>query len=102
MQSIYRQGDVLIRSIRKAPKGERVLIADGILAHGEVTGHAHRVADQQQAELYQCADGMYLSVSDGGVSIVHDEHSPIALPAGHFQVIRQMEYAPAEIRQVAD
>lgn len=100
--NIFRQGDVLIRKIRKAPKGERKAITDGILAHGEVTGHAHRVADLEQAELYNCGDGMYLSVGEGGVSIVHDEHAPIVLPAGEFQVIRQMEYAPAEIRNVAD
>lgn len=99
---IYRQGDILIRKIKSAPKGERERVADGILAHGEVTGHCHRIADHAAAELFNCGEGMYLSVGSGGVSIVHDEHDPIVLSRGNYEVIRQREYSPEEIRNVAD
>jgi hypothetical protein len=34
--------------------------------------------------------------------IVHEEHAPIALEPGYWQVIRQREYSPEEIRWVRD
>ncbi len=52
---LMRQGDVLLRRIGdkapdgfdKAKKREREKNGDKILAHGEVTGHAHRVKSLQ-------------------------------------------------------
>lgn len=98
----FRQGDVLIRSVGRLPNGERKPVADGILAHGEVTGHAHRVADLECAQLFNCGDGMFLSVGAGGVSIVHEEHAPIELPKGTYQIRIQREYSPEAIRNVLD
>lgn len=101
---LYRQGDVLIRALgNQKPHAERKVRKDGILLHGEVTGHAHRVADLKAAEVYDVAEGCFLHVSaDGGVSIVHDEHAAILLPPGQYQVTRQREYSPEEIRSVMD
>jgi hypothetical protein len=99
---IYRQGDILIRKIKSAPKGKREPLKDGILAHGEVTGHCHRIAELTKAELFDCGAGRFVSVGRDGVSIVHDEHDPIVLTPGNYEVIRQREYSPEEIRQVAD
>ncbi len=39
-------------------------------------------------------DGLYLRVGKSGVRIVHEEHTPITLPAGDYEVIRQREYTP--------
>src|SRR5690242_722402 len=99
---LYRQGDVLIRSIAKIPSGARTKQEDGILAHGEMTGHCHRIEDLAVAELLAVGNGKYLSVSDAGVRIVHDEHDAIVLPAGNYEVIRQREYQPDSIRNVMD
>lgn len=101
-QQLYRQGDVLIQAIGAPPKGPRTQRASGVLAEGEATGHAHRVADTGAAELYECGDGLYLAVGEAGVSITHDEHAPIALPPGDYRVTRQREYYPEAIRNVAD
>ena len=43
-----------------------------------------------------------ISVSESGVSIVHDEHEPVTLPAGDYEVVRQREHSLEEIRNVAD
>lgn len=99
---LYRQGDVLIRRIGKVPSGPRKPQQDGCLAYGEVTGHAHRVSDLQEAELFHVGDGMYLSVGENGVSIQHEEHSTINLPPGNYEIVRQREYSPEAIRNVAD
>ncbi len=105
---LYRQGDVMIRQIKCLPKGERKLIATGILAYGEVTGHCHKIADLGEGELFEIQAtseipaGIFLSVGEHGVRIVHDEHSPLVLPSGEYEVIIQKEYSPAEIRNVQD
>lgn len=103
MKALYRQGDVMFVAISKAPRGKKQVRKDGIVMHGEATGHAHRVADLKAAEVYDIGENCYLSVSaSGGVSIVHDEHLPIQLPPGDYQIRRQREYAPEGIHNVID
>jgi hypothetical protein len=101
-QAIYRQGDVLIRQITSLPTQKAQSRLNGILAYGEVTGHAHRVEDMTKAEVLEIEKGLYLHVEAGGVRIVHEEHAPISLPAGNYEVEIQREYAPEAIRNVAD
>ncbi len=104
---MYRQGDVLIIPVKSLPKKlEEVPRENGrvVLAHGEVTGHAHAIKDQAAA-LFRDPKLMsiFMHVSgDAPVALDHDEHDTIAIPPGNFQVIRQREYSPAEIRNVAD
>ncbi len=100
--AIYRQGDVLIRRIKSLPTQKAQPRLTGILAYGEVTGHAHRIEDLTHAEVLELAEGLYLRVGAEGVRIVHEEHAPVTLPAGNYQVEIQREYTPAEIRNVAD
>lgn len=99
---IFRQGDVMIRRIGKLPSNKLTKRESGILAYGEVTGHAHRIDDLAVAEVMEVGDGMYLRVGTEGVRIIHDEHAPISLPAGNYEVTIQREYSPAAIRNVAD
>lgn len=99
---LYRQGDVLIRQIKSLPAQKATKRESGILAFGEVTGHAHKVETLTQAEVLEIGNDLYLRVSEEGVRIVHDEHAPIELPAGNYEVTIQKEYSPAEIRNVAD
>lgn len=100
--TLYRQGDVLIRRIKTlpAPKGKQR--KSGVLAEGEVTGHAHRVEDLTSAEVLEIENGLYLRVGEEGVRIVHEEHAPITLAPGNYEVEIQREYAPEAIRNVAD
>ena len=98
----YRQGDLLfIRATQHKSRGKR--IKDGVLALGEVTGHSHRIADLTAAEAYEMDGGVFLMVSESGVSIVHEEHAPVTLGNGVWEVRRQREYEPEELsRSVMD
>lgn len=100
--TLYRQGDVLFRRIDSIPRGGSAKRENGVIAYGEVTGHKHALADLDQAEVLECGEGLFVHVGENGVSIRHDEHGPIELPAGDYQITIQREYSPEEIRNVVD
>lgn len=113
----YRQGDVLLVPVDDVPKGLAAVPRENgrvILAHGEVTGHAHAI-DNDRAELLGVPDQedglvsvdeaaeLYLLVhGTDPVDLVHDEHSTITVEPGAYKRIRQREYAPEASRLVAD
>lgn len=99
---LYRQGDVLIRRIAKLPLQQSTVRPAGNILDGEVTGHVHRVEDVAKAEVLEVGDGLYLRVGPDGCRIVHEEHAPITLPPGNYEIVRQREYSPEAIRNVAD
>lgn len=104
---MYRQGDVLIVAVNSIPvKVESVAREDGrvVLAHGEVTGHAHAIKDEHAA-LFRDPKlaAIFMHVSgDVPVMLEHDEHDTITIPPGNYQIVRQREYSPEAIRNVAD
>jgi len=98
-----------------------------ILAHGEVTGHCHEVltaseidADIPAMDYFEEPDGRRVLLVVRPCVLRHQEHGAIALdPAkpiqvrqgdvllnpigtGAWEVIRQREFDPSEIRQIAD
>ena len=99
----WRQGDVLFVRVRSLPKAEATKRDNGHIVEGEVTGHVHRVGTLEAAEVLEIGDGLFLNVTaEGGVSIVHEDHNPLSLPSGVYEVHRQREYSPQGIRSVAD
>lgn len=104
----YRQGDVLVELVALQPavrtaqwRREDALI----LAHGEVTGHAHRLT--APVETVTIDDVCYfVTLTEAGVSLSHDEHGCILMestaPGMAYRVTRQREYSPGVIRNVAD
>lgn len=100
---MVRQGDVMLKRI-SPPSGERVEVppVDGrvILAEGEATGHAHAVRAVGVA-LYVYGIQRVLEVQREAI-LEHEEHGSIVLPPGNYEVIRQREYTPERIMQVAD
>lgn len=99
--ALYRHGDLLIENTETIPDGSR-LLNHVVLAEGELTGHAHRIAERDAAELHQATSGLFLRVNGDRATLVHQEHGPIALSRGVYRVWRQREYSPAEIRMVRD
>jgi hypothetical protein len=104
-----RQGDVLIVPIDEEaiPSGASPAPVDGrgrfVLAYGEATGHAHVVTGQGIRVLADPADPDRLFVEvPTHARVSHEEHGPIALPAGTYRVVRQREYVPGSYRPVAD
>jgi hypothetical protein len=104
---IYRQGDVVIREIgaREFARHRAEIAAENgriILARGEATGHSHSI-DARVARLFEGSrPGVcYLLMDDQG-PLEHQEHGPISLSRGLYEVIRQREYDPRKDRLVVD
>jgi len=102
----YQQGDVLIEKTEAIPAGAKSVAAKPrgfVLAEGETTGHAHvidKVADIEFAE----KDGLFYIVNKKPVTVRHEEHKPITLPAGTWRVrgVREYDHFTEEARRVID
>ena len=95
---MIRQGDVLLVPIDRIPAGARSIAREGarlILAEGEATGHAHAVLDPGAELLESDLEERFLRVlEEGGVTVSHEEHAPVLVPPGDYEVRRQREYKP--------
>jgi hypothetical protein len=95
---MIRQGDVLfIPTTDVIPEylTERGKNDKGIVMEGEATGHHHRIADLEAAEVFRAgwaSEESFVRVGPLGVSIVHEEHAPVQLPAGNYRVKIAREY----------
>ena len=75
-------------------------LARPVLAEGEVTGHAHVAAG---ATVYGNDDGTRTVVAHAPVTIEHEEHGAVTIPAGRYLSDRVVETDPLdEARRVAD
>jgi hypothetical protein len=155
MKKQFRQGDVLLERIDKLPKNLKPVSHEKgfvVLAHGEVTGHAHTIACEEAEKFLDTAGGEFFhikgrpihgrfpilrrwrgqvlvklptctaefSVDDVEIDndqasvagdfglLAHQEHNVQALLAGTYKggsangTVRQREYSPEAIRNVAD
>lgn len=108
----YRQGDVFLKEIIDIPEiedktyysVEGPIPDDGslILAHGESTGHKHAIYDKNSILVKEKEGNRFFLIVIKETDLKHEEHDPIKLPVGKYEVIRQREYFPTEIRRVAD
>lgn len=98
----FQQGDVTIQPA-SIPGGERK-DAGKILAHGEVTGHAHRLTEASDSLLVEIDGQLYLSVGAGGARVEHEEHKAIDLPPGDYLIgkVREFDHFLEESRAVRD
>lgn len=106
----YRQGDVLVVLTAAAlPAGATEIAPDArrrlVLAHGEVTGHAHAVQLDAKAapkvKYWDAGAERYLQVLEA-VSLKHEEHGAILLERGTYRQAFQVEDFGEEVRRVAD
>lgn len=123
-----RQGDVQLEPVSSLPAGCQEVPNDRgriVLAYGEVTGHAHAIADhvvrreptpgaadeiaeaaisraQAKARLLIAPNGdRYLEVKQT-VTLRHEEHTAHTLNPGIYKLPIQVEYTPSELRRVED
>lgn len=97
---VWRQGDVFIISTDAVPP--EATPRRPVLAEGEVTGHAHRLATTDAAAVLGFEGLLFLSVSGDEATVLHQEHAPVTIPRGNYIVRIQREYHPKEIRRVVD
>jgi hypothetical protein len=106
---MYRQGDVLLVPVDASavPPSAVPVPPDAsgrhLLARGEATGHAHRLAGPRVRLLTapDDASAVFVEVPERA-RLVHEEHGLITVPGGWYQVVRQREYVPGSYRPVAD
>ena len=111
----FRHGDVLIIGKEEAiklglinkfdfDKKSLKKKKDFILAEGEVTGHFHRldVKNDDNFDLLEIGDDLFLDVKDGFVPLVHEEHKTIEIPKGEYFITIQREYDPEKDKRVID
>ena len=93
---LYRQGDVLLRLVDRIPTKVSAVDREAgriVLAHGEVTGHAHAIeAPEAEATLLTTAEDQRFLRLMAGVDLVHEEHATIQLSPGLYEVILQREW----------
>ena len=72
-----------------------------VVATGETTGHAHVASGPIEA--YEADGVLYLKVT-GLAEVTHEEHLPLTLPPGKWQVgtVREFDPFTEECRNVAD
>ena len=101
-----RQGDVLVIAVKELPDGVAPVERESgriILAHGELTGHAHAIAAPNVKQYKSLEGRMYFEVDgDAPAPLRHEEHTEHVFPPGFFRSVRQSEYAPEALRNVAD
>ncbi len=98
---MIRQGDLIFVPTTQIPvwfREQAKKQRNGIIARGEATGHSHRIAVLEDAEVfaagrYDSSETIFVKVGPNGVSIVHEEHKPVMLePNTNYEVKRAREY----------
>jgi len=98
---MHRQGDVLFVKVEALPD-DVILHKSDVIVEGEVTGHAHRLS---QGRILEATEGrLFLEILDTSKEseVVHEEHHPVKLEPGYWEVVRQREYSPEAVRMVID
>lgn len=115
----YQQGDVILKQVQDPPKMTRQKEykmehpSDKIiLALGEGTGHHHRFeAEKLEPSVDVIGYGNEWSqrpnevrVNGGNATLYHEEHNPLELPPGLYQVsiVRELDHLSGNIRGVID
>ena len=109
-----RQGDVLLVRVQEIPGDESSVTSERVadrhvLAEGEATGHAHvvvgeglRLAEWRRARRWVGPEFRRYLVVPAEATLAHEEHLPLELSEGVYEVRRQREYRPGRPRWVAD
>ena len=95
---LLRQGDVLLRKIGRLPTG--LVAKDRTLAVGEITGHHHTL---NAGKVFVDSGGQQFVQLAAPTVLAHQEHAPLAVPKGVYQVVLQREFDVVEgVRRVLD
>lgn len=106
MKPHYRQGDVLVIEVDAIPATATPVDREGgrvILAHGELTGHAHAFSAPNIKQFKTSEGRFYFEIEgDAPAPLQHEEHTAITLAPRKYRNARQVEFSPAALRNVAD
>ena len=107
-----RQGDVWLEQVPgdQLPSDVEEVARDNgriVLAYGEVTGHAHAIAERNATLFRRPGTGerwlvIRATAVESAAGVQHEEHAAIVLEPGVYRVGIQREYHPEAIRNVVD
>ena len=102
---LYQQGDVLIETVDSIPsdmKEASKVNGRHILAEGEATGHAHAVVDEG-VKLFGEFGNLFMT-TEKEVTVTHEEHHAITIPAGDYKIrqVKEYDHFLEEARNVRD
>lgn len=97
------QGDVCIFPVSKIPAGLEKT-SDGVLQHGEATGHAHRLHGGGFTIFEDKKENRKYLRLVRPTMLKHEEHKEIELPAGDYVVgiVKEYDHFKEEARRVVD
>ena len=100
-----QQGDVLIKKADIIPDDAKEIQRKNkaiVLAEGEATGHAHRIFDVEA--MFFEKDGKFYLKNDKSVTVNHEEHKPITIDPGIWEIgrIREKDWLSGMVRKVVD
>jgi len=102
-KTTFQQGDVIGRKMDELPNldGAKITRKRLVLAHGE-SGHSHVIEDDE-AELIQIGERMLLKLTRAA-TVIHEEHKPIRLSPGIWEIgrVQEYDYFQHMARQVMD
>jgi hypothetical protein len=105
MSELLVQGDVFLVKVDKVPENTRMVKATPrgyVLATGEATGHAHVI--DADIKCYEINGTLYIK-NDIPVELRHEEHKPLSIGPGIWQVGRVREFdafKKERIRYISD
>lgn len=95
-----QHGDVIIKKTNQI-KGKK--LNHLTLAEGEATGHHHTITEGD-AELYEHEGTLFLRVNSEEATLTHQEHNPITIPQGDYEIgiVQEYDHLSEKVRNVAD
>ena len=107
MNLSIRQGDVLLMPVADTPPTEVRVSGEVVLAEGELTGHAHRLAAPVVYEWEMAGQRYVRVVGDEPGTLAHEDHDPVPVPVVEpnqtYRVVPQREWDLAgQWRRVVD
>ena len=95
-----QQGDVIIKKVDSI-KGKK--LNHLTLAVGEATGHHHTITEGD-AVLYEDNGILYLHVESDSATLTHQEHKPITIEKGDYEIgiVREYLHFEEEAKKVVD
>ncbi len=101
---IFRQGDVLLRKVDKKIKDAQSVGLEYVVALGEKTGHKHVLTSKGDIKVSGVFGEQLNLILSEDATLTHDEHGPITLDAGTYEVVaeRELDHAKDSAQQAID
>lgn len=105
---MIQQGDVILNKVDIDLIGGTKIKKDSrgiVLAEGEATGHFHGIdVEEDEAELIKIGERMLLNVKAKSVTLKHQEHKPLTIEKGVWEVgqVVEKDWLNDMVRKVVD